>query len=88
MKVDSKIYKGIEYIQVSELPNAQREKLLQTLDRDLFIKILIDEKIIGQCIQYKDYEAWFESTYAGGSTSRVSKKPVAELKPEMALDKA
>lgn len=87
MKVDSKIYKGIEYIQVSELPNAQREKLLQTLDRDLFIKILIDEKIIGQCIQYKDYEAWFENTYAG-SASRVSKKPVAELKPEMALDKA
>jgi hypothetical protein len=64
MKVDRKNYKGIEYILVDELPQTQREKLLQTLGQDIFIKIMMDGKIISRCIQYKDYNYWFENTYA------------------------
>ena len=63
MKVNSTIYKGIEYIQVSSLPADQKEKLLQTINNDLFIKILVDEKLIGNCLLYKDYEIWFENVY-------------------------
>ena len=46
MKVDAKIYKGIEYVQVSELPQTQREILAQTINQDLFIKLLVDGKVI------------------------------------------
>ena len=63
MKVNSTIYKGIEYIQVNALPPDQKEKLLQTINHDLFIKILVDEKLIGHCLLYKDYEIWFENIY-------------------------
>lgn len=63
MKVHSTIYKGIEYIQVSTLPADQREKLLLTINPELLIKILVDGKMVNNCMQFKDYEAWFEGIY-------------------------
>gem|GEM_PF-939080 len=63
MKVNSTIYKGIEYIQVRELPPDQQELLLKTINRDLLIKIMIDGKLVGNCLQFKDYEIWFDSVY-------------------------
>jgi hypothetical protein len=63
MMIDSKIFKGIEYIQTNELPQTQREKLDETLNKSLFIKILIDGKIISECLQYKDYSYWYNSVY-------------------------
>jgi len=63
MKVNSTIYKGIEYVQVNSLPEDQKERLLQTINHDLFIKILVDEKLIGNCLLFKDYEIWYENVY-------------------------
>ena len=63
MKVDRKIFKGIEYVTVADLPQTQREQLLQTLSKDQFIKILIDGVIVSQCIQYKDYSFWFDNIF-------------------------
>lgn len=63
MKVHSTIYKGIEYIQVSTLPSEQKEKLLLSVNPELLIKILVDGKIVTNCMQFKDYEAWFEGVY-------------------------
>ena len=42
MMIDSKIYRGIEYVQLDELPSTQREKISQTLNSELLIKIMID----------------------------------------------
>jgi len=69
MKVNSTIYKGIEYVQVNSLPVEQKERLLQTINHDLFIKILIDEKLIGNCLLFKDYEIWFDNIYKAPSHS-------------------
>jgi hypothetical protein len=63
MKILSKVFRGIEYIQTSQLPPQQREKLLETINQKLFIKILIDGKVVGDCLQYKDYEVWYENIY-------------------------
>jgi hypothetical protein len=63
MKVERKVYKGIEYVLVAELPLAQRDQLLQTLSPDHFIKILVDGTIISQCLQYKDYSSWFDNVF-------------------------
>ena len=63
MKVNSTIYKGIEYVQVSSLPANQKERLLQTINHDLFIKIMVDDKLIGNCLLFKDYEIWFDNIY-------------------------
>jgi hypothetical protein len=89
MKVDSKIFKGIEYVQVSELPQAQREVLTQTINPELFIKLLVDGKIISGCLQYKDYNTWYaEHFQARVNTAREQASvPDVGIEPNLALNK-
>lgn len=75
MKADAKIFKGIEYVQVSELPHTQREILTQTINPDLFIKLLVDGKIISGCLQYKHYNQWYQEHFQSQVT------PVRGLAP-------
>jgi hypothetical protein len=63
MKVKSKVFKGIEYVQLSELPKEQVALLTKTLNNDLIIKILIAGKVYNDCIQFKDYVSWFDNVY-------------------------
>jgi len=63
MKVSSKIFKGIEYVQLNQLPVDQRDTILETINQKVLIKILIDGKIVSDCIQYRDYEIWFDNIY-------------------------
>ncbi len=82
MKVKSTIYKGIEFVEIYSLPNEQKQNLLQSVDPDLFIKILIDGKLMSQCIQYKDYEEWYDTAFLSlkerKKGSNVS-EPIAEV---------
>jgi hypothetical protein len=90
MKVECKIYKGIEYVQYNELPQAQQEKLLQTLQHDFFIKIMIDGKIVGQCLQYKDYSRWYDKIFSPSKLPKVVENIVSEvaaIKPDLAINK-
>ncbi len=50
-------------MQVNALPQDQKERLLGTINRELLIKILIDGKLVGNCLQFKDYELWFDNVY-------------------------
>lgn len=90
MKVDRKNYKGIEYILFDELPQAQREKFLQASGHGAFIKILIDGKVISRCIQYKDYNLWFENMYKvkPGLLQEERVQNAVELTSNLALHKA
>jgi hypothetical protein len=89
MKADSKIFKGIEYVQVSELPQTQRQILIQTINPELFIKLLVDGKIISGCLQYKDYSKWYDEQYQTviNSTLEEAVVPEMEIKPNLALNK-
>lgn len=86
MKADSKMFKGIEYVQMSELPQAQREMLAQTINQELFIKLLIDGKIISGCLQYKDYNRWYHEQYQPSLTPAPSATLLSgmEIKPNLA----
>jgi hypothetical protein len=91
MKADRKIYKGIEYIQFQELPAVQQEKLLVTADHDIFIKIMIDGKIISQCVQYKDYVNWFDNVFTVTRNEPVREVRTVEnlsMKGTLVLNKA
>jgi hypothetical protein len=77
MKVERKIYKGIEYVLLTDLPQTQREHLLQTLSEDRFIKILIDGAVATHCLQYKDYSLWFDSVFR-----TKQQQPVKEIVSE------
>jgi hypothetical protein len=83
MMVDSKIYKGIEYVQLNELPGAQREKISQTLNNDLLIKIMIDGKIIHDCLQYKDYSFWYHSVYKAKSIGQPAETTPVEFQTKL-----
>lgn len=74
MKVNSTLYKGIEYVQVTSLPPEQQELLLQTINRDLLIKILVEGKLVGNCLQFKDYEVWFDNIFKPETKSPPSTK--------------
>jgi len=78
MKVNSTVYKGIEYVQISALPSNQKERLLQTINRDLIINILVDGKLVDNCLQFKDYESWFDDIYKGDAIPVKEKKNIKE----------
>lgn len=61
--VQARNFKGIEFVQLSELPNEQQDILINTLNRDLVIKILVNEKVLNDCLQYKDYILWYENVF-------------------------
>lgn len=89
MKADCKIFKGIEYVQVSELPQAQRDALARTINPERFIKLLIDGKIISGCLQYKDYAQWYvESFLPGADPVQPEASPQeVQIKTGLALNK-
>ena len=70
MKVNSTIYKGIEFVEISTLPNEQKTSLLESVNPDLLIKILVDGKLMSRCIQYKDYEEWYDKSYQPTATKK------------------
>jgi hypothetical protein len=78
MKVNSTIYKGIEFVEISALPSDQKTSLLQTVSPDLFIKILVDGKLMPRCIQYKDYEEWYDNLYRPTSKEESNATSVPE----------
>ena len=83
MKVSPKNFKGINYIQVNQLPKDQYEKFIQTTPKSLHIKILIEGKVVSGCVQYKDYSLWYENVY-------LANKPEvqgAKVKPSVRLKK-
>ena len=85
MKVNSTVYKGIEYVQVRELPPDQQELLLQSINRELLIKIIVEGQAIGNCLLFKDYERWFDRVYAvrEGIAQPLPIPPTAdEIKPD------
>jgi hypothetical protein len=76
MRVDSELYKGIEYVRVSNLPSDQKEKIESSFAQDKLIKILKEGTLIEDCIQYSDYLAWFETHHQGTVISNSRTQPV------------
>ena len=87
MKVSAENYKGIEFVRLSRLPEDQKVLLLQSLTSDKIIKILRENELLTDCVQYKHYEAWYGKLYVSeivlvkGNVSFVND-------PKMALDQS
>lgn len=78
MKVSSKIYKGIEYVRLIDLPADQVEKFALSMNEDSIIKIMIDGTIVKDCVVYREYETWFDSTYPKSKVAASSRKAVPQ----------
>jgi hypothetical protein len=55
MKVVAEIFKGIEFIRISNLPEDQKEFITISIPKDRIIKILKDNVVLKDCVQYHDY---------------------------------
>ncbi|TRX58376.1 hypothetical protein FNH22_13585 [Fulvivirga sp. M361] len=74
----SLIYKGIEFVRISDLPEDQQTQIRNIVSADLVIKIKTDTELFSDCLLYKDYKHWFESIYTRMSPAEEepsSKKP-------------
>lgn len=88
MKVNSTVYKGIEFVEISTLPSDQKTSLLQTINPDLLIKILVDGKLMPRCIQYRDYEEWYDNAYRPMSRKENNAVPESrgnEIKADISI---
>jgi len=56
MKLET--YKGIEFVRISEMPEAQQALIHESLDKSKIIKILRDQVLLNDCIQAADYQEW------------------------------
>ena len=77
MKVVGEVYKGIEFVRISNLPIEQKELISNsTLNRKL-IKIMKDETVLHDCLQYRDYQEWYEKYKASNTpNTATSSQPI------------
>lgn len=61
--IEREIYKGIEFVRISNLTKEQGERIRDSFPKEKIIKILRDEVILRDCIQYHDYQEWFRKSY-------------------------
>ena len=72
--IEARVYRGIEFIRISELPEDQKSLIEEWAIEGTIIKILTDKTLLTDCIQFKDYKYWFENVF--------SKAVQLEEKPE------
>lgn len=70
----AKVYKGIYYIRISELPDDQQVQIKNIESKDLIIKILTDTELMSDCVVYTDYQNWFQNIYTQVSPAEVEEK--------------
>ena len=61
--MSAEIYKGIEFVRISRLPDDQKSQITQTIDRSKIIKILRDKELLPDCVQVNDYDSWMKDTF-------------------------
>ncbi len=57
------IDQGSGYVQISRLPLDQALRLKDWLPQTSFIKLKSDDLVMEDCIQYSEYEYWFDFLY-------------------------
>ncbi|MGK7391187.1 MAG: hypothetical protein ACNS60_12600 [Candidatus Cyclobacteriaceae bacterium M2_1C_046] len=79
--VKKEIYKGIEFVRLSKLPEEQAVQIKEW-SRSKRITILTDAETWRDCIQYKDYQNWYENSYKPVPAKELSQvniqKPAAK----------
>jgi hypothetical protein len=69
-KMKPEVYKGISFVRLSDLPKDQKHVICQSEIRK--IKIKTDSSVLTDCVQYLDYENWFESIRANQRIGSIS----------------
>jgi hypothetical protein len=81
--IQKKAYKGIEYIQLSDLNEELRSEIENWLSDDVLITIKKEHRIIRNCIQTKDFIYWYENLYTAVNAldKETKNKPMLRHEP-------
>ena len=63
MKAKPIVYRGIEFVKISDLSPDQQSVLNLTPSRPEQVKILMHGKISEKCVLYKAYSEWFSTVF-------------------------
>lgn len=63
MRVERRVYRGIEFVSIDELPTDQQKVLLSSPSAPERIKIIIDGKFHNHCILYSVYSEWHSTIF-------------------------
>ena len=69
-KLESRTYRGIDFIQISELPNEQYNSFMEWVGKDSIITIKMEGQAQKNCVQYSDYSYWYDSVFANDRSAR------------------
>ena len=85
MRTPSENYKGIEFVRISTLPEDQKQLIWTSLKRDKIIKILKSDCLLNDCIQVRDYEAWYSENYKAETITLATSSVQSLKQPEYKL---
>lgn len=63
MKAKPLVYRGIEFVKISDLPPDQQRILNLSPSHPEQVKILIHGKVSEKCVLYKAYSDWFSEVF-------------------------
>ncbi|MEI9919279.1 MAG: hypothetical protein WDO14_10825 [Bacteroidota bacterium] len=61
--MSAEIYKGIEFVRISNLPEEQKLQITRTIDQSKIIKILRGKELLSDCVQVNDYARWMHDSF-------------------------
>ena len=73
-KITREEYKGIEYVQIQNLPHEQKVAIQNWIDRDNVFTIMIGSDLVKDCIQYSDYCFWYDQVYKSEKSPNSTSK--------------
>lgn len=56
-------YRGIKFVRISSLPAEQKNQIWSSFNINLVIKILKEEALLNDCLQYNHYVAWYKNIF-------------------------
>ena len=62
-RMSAEIYKGIEFVRISKLPEEQKKQITRTIDHSKIIKILRGKELLSDCVQVIDYAHWMRESF-------------------------
>lgn len=83
--IEAKIYRGIEYVRIGELPADQKSAIKNWLNLDVVIKIQTESALMTDCLLFKDYKFWFKSIYTKAVAIEETREAKSDLKAKEAV---
>ncbi|MCU0356010.1 MAG: hypothetical protein MUE95_00370 [Cyclobacteriaceae bacterium] len=80
MKAQPTYYRGISFVRLHELPAEQQQALQASPNHPERIKILMNNNVFDECIQYAAYSDWYSMVYKVARTEGTFIQPQPERK--------